>query len=92
MKVLAVERILQKLDHVVAYGILRREAFCPCQDFALVQRGLLDREAESETKGKSGFGVVISGGALKRVSGVSGSYWGGGKECIDGVGEVVYTV
>ena len=62
MKVLAVERILQQLDHVVAYGILRREAFRPCEKDTRIECFLFDGETEGKSEAEFFFvgDVIVS--------------------------------
>ena len=50
MQVLPVECVLQESDDVSANGILRGETLGPCQDFPLIQGGLLDWETEGKTE------------------------------------------
>ena len=75
VKVLAVKRILEQLDDIIADGVLGREAFCPCEDLALVQGSLFYGETEGETEWESGIAVVYGCGIFEGVgSGVSGRY------------------
>ena len=80
VQMLAVERVLEKLDDVLADRVLGGKALGPSEKEALVECSLLDREGECEAEGQIG---IRRSGRRRICGGVLC------KESIDRVGHVV---